>query len=275
MALTRKRLYEIIFESDTKAGQWFDKAVLGIIAISTFTVILHSYGSIRVKYGNVLNVIEWTITVLFTLEYCLRIWVAPKPIRYILSFYGFIDLLTLLPSYIGLFYAPGQSLVVIRLLRLLRVFRILKLTDYTGAGRTIVMALWKSKEKIIVFIVFVLTMSVIIGTMMYLIEGEESGFTDIPTSVYWAIVTLTTVGYGDLSPLTPLGKFFASLVMILGYSILAVPTGIVTASIISTKKAGSNTQVCSNCMFDKHDDDAHFCKRCGASLDRNPMQEKI
>lgn len=261
----RKRLYRIIFESDTRAGRIFDQALLGIILFSIVVVMLESYGPIRAKYASQLRVIEWAVTIIFTIEYILRIWVTDNSLRYIRSLYGIIDLLALLPSYLGLFIPGGQSLLVIRMLRLLRIFRILKLTQYITAGRNIVAALKASKEKIGVFMLFVLTLSVIIGTLMYLIEGEENGFTDIPTSIYWAIVTLTTVGYGDISPVSLPGKFFASLVMMLGYAIIAVPTGIVTASFIS--RSATNSQVCSNCMFDKHDDDAKYCKKCGTSLE--------
>ena len=205
------------------------------------------------------------ITAVFTLEYFTRIWVVSKSWKYIFSFYGMIDLFALLPTYLGLMIAGSHSLIVIRAIRLLRVFRILKLSRYTRAGRLIAGALWHSREKISVFIIFVLTLALIIGTFMYLIEGEKAGFTDIPTSIYWAIVTLTTVGYGDISPITGLGKFLASLVMVLGYSIIAVPTGIVTASLLRQRE-NYNTQVCRNCLLEKHDDDALFCKRCGASL---------
>lgn len=266
MPALRKRLYEIIFEADTRAGRFFDTSLLFVILLSVIVVMMESIGSIRARYLVPLQITEWTITVIFTIEYLLRIWVTGRPVRYILSFYGIVDLLTLLPSYLGLFITGGQSLIVIRMLRLLRIFRILKLGQYTHAGRLIGSALWQSKEKISVFVLFVFTITVILGTLMYLIEDEANGFTDIPTSIYWAIVTITTVGYGDISPVTALGKFFASLVMILGYSIIAVPTGIVTATLLG--KITRNTQVCSNCMYDRHDDDASYCKKCGTSLDK-------
>lgn len=261
----KAKLYKVVFESDTRAGRIFDKTLMAIIIFSIVVVVLESYHGIQIKYTNLLRHIEWAITFIFTIEYILRIWITSRPVKYILSLYGVIDLLTLLPSYLALLIPGGQSLLVIRMLRLLRIFRILRLTQYTTAGRQIVEAIKDSKEKISVFMLFALTLCVIIGTMMYLLEGEKNGFTDIPTGIYWAIVTLTTVGYGDISPVTIPGKFFASIVMILGYAIIAVPTGIVTASFLS--KGNSNTQVCSNCMLDKHDDDAKFCKKCGASLD--------
>jgi len=266
MLKLRKRLYQIIFEADTRAGKNFDIALLFTILFSIFVVMLESLEGFRIKYATPLKYIEWSITVVFTLEYIARIWVTNKPLKYILSFYGLIDFLALLPTYIGIFFIGGQSLIVIRALRLLRVFRILKLSRHIRAGRLIADALWNSREKIGVFIVFVLTLAVIVGTLMYLIEGEKNGFTDIPTSIYWAIVTLTTVGYGDLSPATGLGRFLSSFVMILGYAIIAVPTGIVTASLLG--KNNTNTQVCSNCMFDNHDNDAQYCKKCGTSLDK-------
>jgi voltage-gated potassium channel len=265
MSKIKRYLYKIIFESDSRAGKLFDEILLVVILFSVAAVMLESVSSINTNYGQILSIIEWSITTLFTIEYLLRIWITDKPLKYIISFYGLIDLLAIIPSFFGIYYSGGQSLVVIRTLRVLRIFRILKLSRYTRAGRLIGIALWNSKEKIIVFIIFVLSLSIIIGTLMYLIEGETNGFTDIPTSIYWAIVTLTTVGYGDLSPITGVGKSLASLVMILGYSIIAVPTGIVTASLLENQNV--NSQVCSNCMYDKHDDDALFCKKCGTTLD--------
>jgi voltage-gated potassium channel len=266
MLKIKKRLYEIIFEADTRAGRIFDEVLLVVILFSIFVVMLESIESIRLRHVVLLKTLEWVITAIFTIEYIARLWVTDKSLKYVFSFYGFIDFLALLPTYLGIFFVGGQSLVVIRVLRLLRVFRILKLSRHIRAGRLIAGALWNSREKISVFIVFVLTLAIIIGTLMYLIEGEKNGFTDIPTSIYWAIVTLTTVGYGDLSPATGLGRFLSSFVMILGYAIIAVPTGIVTASLLGKKNL--NTQACSHCMFDDHDDDALFCKKCGASLDR-------
>ncbi|HNQ38778.1 MAG: ion transporter [Prolixibacteraceae bacterium] len=262
----KQKLYSIIFEADTREGKLFDEILLGTIIFSILLVMLESVPTIRVRYHTLLRSLEWVITAIFTLEYLTRIWVVNRPWKYVFSFYGMVDLFALLPTYLGLLFTGGHSLIVIRAIRLLRVFRILKLSRYTRAGRLIAGALWHSREKISVFIIFVLTLALIIGTVMYLVEGEKAGFTDIPTSIYWAIVTLTTVGYGDLSPVTGLGKFLASLVMILGYSIIAVPTGIVTASLLG-KRENYNTQVCRNCLLEKHDDDARFCKRCGASLE--------
>ncbi|MBN1822393.1 MAG: ion transporter [Prolixibacteraceae bacterium] len=265
MKSLKENLYEIIFEADTRAGKLFDLTLLVVILISVALVMLESVPSIRQNHQPVLKISEWIITAIFTIEYILRIWIIKKPWRYIFSFYGIIDFLSVIPTYLSFVIVGSQSLVVIRVLRLLRVFRILKLTRYTSAGRTLARAMWASREKISVFIFFVIILVVVFGTVMYLIEGEASGFTSIPRSIYWAVVTLTTVGYGDISPVTPLGQFLASIIMILGYAIIAVPTGIVTAEIIKPTHP-VNTQVCPHCLHDKHDDDAVFCKKCGARI---------
>lgn len=265
MKSTQERFYEIIFEADTRSGKIFDVVLLCIILLSVVLVMLESVESVYSHNRTLLKTLEWIITIIFTVEYGTRIAVVKKPRRYIFSFFGIIDFLAVLPTYIGLLVAGSHSLVVIRLLRLLRVFRILKLTRYTQAGRTIAQAMWASREKISVFILFVVIIAVIMGTLQYLVEGETSGFTSIPISIYWAIVTLTTVGYGDISPATPLGQLIASFIMIMGYAIIAVPTGIVTAEMIKTKDQ-KNTQVCPQCLFDKHDDDAVFCKQCGTKI---------
>jgi voltage-gated potassium channel len=264
MSKFKKRLYDIVFEADTRAGRIFDEVLLIIILFSVTVVMLESISSIRGRFHDQLRVIEWIVTGIFTVEYALRIWLTKRPWRYIFSFYGLIDLLAILPTYLGFFIAGGENLLVIRALRLIRIFRILKLTRFTRAGRIIVAALWDSREKLGIFITFVLTMTIITGTLMYMIEGEKNGFTSIPMSIYWSIVTLTTVGYGDIYPTTDLGRFLAGMVMLLGYSIIAVPTGIVTASFLRSEQ--KNTQVCSNCMYDRHDDDALFCKKCGNNL---------
>lgn len=267
----RQKIYKIIFEADTRAGKIFDESLLIIIVLSIIVVMLESVASLRQLYGPVFKIVEWTITTVFLIEYIARIWATNKPSKYILSFYGIIDLIALLPSFLALFLPVASSFLVIRALRLLRVFRLFKLTRYTKANRVILKSITDSREKISVFILFVLTLAIIIGTLMYLIEGEQNGFTSIPKSIYWAIVTLTTVGYGDISPATGLGQFLSSIVMLLGYSIIAVPTGIITSALL--KNPSQNTQVCQNCMFDRHDDDAFFCKKCGAHLDINPNQQ--
>lgn len=268
MSKSKQKIYEIIFEADTPGGKIFDVALLVIIVVSVALVLLESVPAVRDNYQHLLRILEWGITLIFTIEYLLRIIIVKKPLQYIFSFYGIIDLLSVLPTYIGLVVAGSHSLVVIRILRLLRVFRILKLTRYTQAGRSLAKAIWNSREKISVFIFFVAMLVVIIGTIMYLVEGPEHGFTSIPSGIYWSIVTLTTVGYGDISPETPAGQFIASIVMIMGYAIIAVPTGIVTAEIINPKSE-KNTQVCPQCLHSMHDDDAVFCKKCGARI--NPL----
>jgi len=265
MKSTREKLYEIIFEADTPAGKLFDVVLLIVILVSVALVMLESVPGIRTNHRELLRMLEWIITGIFTIEYIFRVAIIRKPITYIFSFYGIIDFLAVIPTYIGLFLIGSHHLAVIRILRMLRVFRILKLTRYTQAGRTLARALWASREKISVFIFFVVVLVIVVGTVMYLIEGEEHGFTSIPRGIYWAIVTLTTVGYGDISPQTPFGQFLASIVMIMGYAIIAVPTGIVTAEIIKPTTSG-NTQVCPNCLHDKHDDDAVYCKKCGAKI---------
>jgi voltage-gated potassium channel len=265
MASLKEKLYEIIFEADTRAGKNFDIVLLIIILLSVMLVLLESVSSIRKDHHEFLVLMEWIITVIFTVEYIVRIIIVNKPWKYITSFYGIIDFLSVIPTYLGLLIAGYQSLLVIRVIRLMRISRIFKLTRYSSAGRTLTRAIWASREKISVFLFSVLMLVTIVGTLMYLIEGEESGFTSIPQSIYWGIVTLTTVGYGDISPVTPLGQFLASIVMITGYAIIAVPTGIVTAEMINLS-GKQNTEVCPNCMYDEHDDDAIFCKKCGTEL---------
>ena len=261
----RNRLHEIVFESETKAGRAFDLAVITLIVLSVFVVLLESVKSVRETSGELLFAAEWFFTVIFTIEYLLRILSVKKPLRYALSFYGLIDLLAILPTYISLFVPGTQYLLTIRILRLLRIFRILRLTEYLTEARVITTALRASRRKISVFLLAILALVTIVGTTIYVIEGEEHGFTDIPTSIYWAIVTLTTVGYGDLAPKTPLGKMLASLVMIAGYAIIAVPTGIVTVELSRAGRAVS-TEFCPECHREGHDDDAVYCKYCAAKL---------
>ena len=262
----RARLHEIIFEADTPAGKAFDVALLICIVISVVAVLLESVSSIRLHHGPLLRSIEWIITILFTVEYVLRILTVGKPLRYIFSFFGLVDLLAILPTYLSLLFTGAQSLLVIRALRLLRVFRILKLAHFVGEASQLRHALRASIKKIIVFLGVVVTLVLIIGAVMYLVEGEENGFTSIPLSIYWAVVTLTTVGYGDIAPGTVLGKFLASVVMIIGYGIIAVPTGIVTVELADVKRKGVSTQACPECGAEGHDTDAEFCKYCGSRL---------
>jgi voltage-gated potassium channel len=266
MSPVKLRLYEVIFEADTKTGKVFDVALLIVILLSILFVMLESVPSIEQKYSGLLKILEWIVTGIFTIEYILRIWIVKKARTYIFSFYGIIDLLSVLPTYLGLIFAGTQGLMVIRALRLLRVFRILKLNRYTKEGAIIVRALRESRIKISVFLFAVLTLVIIIGTVMYLVEGAGNGFTSIPRGIYWAVVTLTTVGYGDISPVTSLGQFLASVVMIIGYAIIAVPTGIVTAELTKHSNKPPSTQVCPECLAEGHDEDAIFCKSCGSKL---------
>ncbi|HSK74503.1 MAG TPA: ion transporter [Pyrinomonadaceae bacterium] len=261
----RKRLHEIIFEADTRAGRLFDFILLWLIFASVTVVMLESVRSYREDYGEAFYYLEWIFTILFTIEYILRLISVRQPLRYAFSFFGMIDLMAIVPGYLSLFVPGTHYLLTVRILRLLRIFRILKLSQYTSEAQVITTALRASRRKISVFLLAVVSIVTVVGSLIYVVEGEENGFTDIPTSIYWAIVTLTTVGYGDLSPQTPLGKFLASIVMIMGYAIIAVPTGIVTAELTRTNKPLS-TQVCHECHSQDHDADAVFCKHCGTRL---------
>lgn len=265
-SLTKTKIYEVIFESDTPSGKWFDIALLILILISIIVVMLESIESLRANYLTLFHTIEWIITILFLIDYILRIYCVTKPIKYITSFYGIIDLLSILPSFLAFFIAGGQSLMVIRGLRLLRVFRIFKLGTFLIHGNIIMESMRQSRGKIAVFMYFIMIMLMIIGATMYLVEGSENeGFSNIPASIYWAVVTMTTVGYGDVTPLTNLGKFLSALVMILGYAVIAVPTGIVSASMINPSRK-VNGQACPHCSKEGHDNDAGFCKYCGGEL---------
>lgn len=261
----RHRLHEVIYEADTPSGKLFDIILLIAILASIVFVMLESVSSINKEYGKLLDIAEWIITILFSIEYILRIIAVKKPLNYIFSFYGIIDLLSTIPKYISPFVIGTHNLAALRALRLLRVFRILKLARYIGASNRLLVALKNSKAKIFVFLFFVMILCIILGTIMYMIEGAENGFTSIPRSVYWAIVTLTTVGYGDIAPGTAFGQLIASVIMILGYSIIAIPTGIVSAE-ISKSEVHTNTQACPNCMAEGHKDDAEFCYHCGHKL---------
>jgi voltage-gated potassium channel len=262
----RGRLHEVIFEADTPAGKAFDLAVIGAILLSVAVVMLESVSSIRARYGHELYILEWVFTILFSVEYLLRVIAVRSPLRYMGSFFGVVDLLAVLPTYISLIVPGSHYLLTIRILRLLRIFRILKLTHYLTEAGVITSALRASRRKILVFLLGVLTLATIVGTLIYVVEGEKHGFTDIPTSIYWAIVTLTTVGYGDLSPQTPAGKFLASIVMIMGYGIIAVPTGIVTVELGKAAIKPVSTQACPACGVDGHEHDATFCRVCGERL---------
>ncbi len=263
----RARVHEIIFEADTPAGKAFDVALLLVILISIAVVMLESVASIRARHGLLLLQVEWVITVIFTVEYLLRLWSVGSATRYARSFFGVVDLLAILPTYVSPFLPGSQhSLAVIRALRLLRVFRVLKLAHLVGEARYLRAAMHASMRKIFVFLFAVLTLVVILGTVMYVVEGGDSGFTSIPQSIYWAIVTMTTVGYGDVVPHTVLGKILASMIMILGYGIIAVPTGIVTVQLAAGRRV--STQACPECGSDGHEAGAAFCKDCGSALSR-------
>jgi len=263
----KHKLHEIIYEADTKEGKLFDVILLVAIIASIVLVMLESVASIDTKYHDLLNLGEWIITVLFSIEYILRIVSIKKPFKYIFSFFGIIDLLSTIPKYLSFILVGSHSLVALRALRLLRIFRILKLARYIGASNRLMLALRASKAKIAVFLFFVVIVCIILGTVMYMVEGAENGFTNIPKSIYWAIVTLTTVGFGDIAPQTPLGQLIASVIMILGYSIIAIPTGIVSSEMTkSNHDESSNTQSCPNCLKEKHKDKATFCYNCGSIL---------
>lgn len=259
------KLHEIIFEADTRSGKWFDILLLFAILLSVATVMLESVDSISSVYGEELRIAEWVFTILFTLEYVARLISIGKPLKYIFSFYGIIDFISIIPTYLGVVITGSQSLAIIRSIRLLRVFRILKLAQFMGEATILIKALKASRAKIVVFLFALLSLTFILGTVMYLIETPESGFTSIPRSIYWAIVTLTTVGYGDIAPQTVLGQTLASVIMIIGYAIIAVPTGIVGAELAKTKSK-TNTQACPNCSLEGHDDNAKYCKFCGDPL---------
>jgi voltage-gated potassium channel len=262
----RRRLHEIIFEAETPAGRGFDVALLVAIVLSVLAVVLESVRAIREAYGSWLLAVEWSLTVLFTIEYALRLASVERPLRYARSFFGIVDLLAVLPTYLSLLLPGAQALLVVRALRLLRVFRILKLAHFLGEAQVLRSALRASLRKISVFLFTVLVMVLIVGSLMYLIEGEKSGFSSIPLSIYWAIVTLTTVGYGDIAPQTVLGQILASVVMIVGYGIIAVPTGIVTVELSRAWPPKVSTQSCPRCSAEGHDPDASYCKFCGSAL---------
>ncbi len=261
----RHRLHEIIFEADTPAGRNFDVALILAIVLSVLAVVLESVPSIRKFWGYELYLLEWIFTIVFTIEYVLRLICIGRPLRYATSFFGIIDLLAVLPSYLDLLLPGTHFLFVIRILRLLRIFRVLKLVKFVNESEALWHAMKQSRRKILVFLFAVTAITVIMGSVMYVIEGEEHGFSSIPLGIYWAIVTMTTVGYGDLSPQTPLGKFVSSLLMICGYAIIAVPTGIVTSQLVHGHEKIS-TQACPQCASEGHRYDAKFCRDCGSAL---------
>ena len=262
----RLSLHEIIFEADTPAGKFFDIVLILTIIMSVITVMFDSVAEIRAQYGQTLYIIEWFFTLLFTVEYALRILSLGNPMRYVRSFYGLVDLVAILPTYLSLLIPGSQYLMVIRVLRLLRIFRILKLAQYLNEAEYLLKAMRASLRKISIFLFVIMTLVLIFGSLLYLIEGDESGFTSIGVSCYWAITTLTTVGYGDISPQSPLGRAVASVIMILGYGVIAVPTGIVTAELVAPITGKVSTQSCPDCGAEKHSYDALYCKYCGTEL---------
>lgn len=275
----KRKLHEIIYEADTKEGKLFDIVLLILILASIALVMLESVSSIDAKFHDIFYIGEWVITIFFTLEYFARTITVKKPTNYIFSFYGIIDFLSTIPLYLSFFIVGSNALLTVRALRLLRVFRILKVTRYVGESNKLAKAIKDSRAKISIFLFAVLILCIIAGTLMYLVEGEDSGFRNIPVSVYWSIVTLTTVGFGDIAPVTPLGQLIAAIIMIMGYGIIAVPTGIVSAEYakdlndIDSASSNSkedyvhmNTQVCENCNEATHRDGAQFCHNCGHNL---------
>ena len=261
------KLHTIVFESNTRAGKAFDVIILVSILLSIIVVMADSVESLHLRYGQLFYALEWALTILFTIEFVLRLLSVKSPGAYIFSFFGVIDILAIVPTYLSLLIVGAQSLLVLRSLRLLRVFRIFKLSHFLAEMTFLRVAIRASFNKISIFMLFVITMVIILGSVMYLIEGGENGFYSIPDCVYWSIVTITTVGYGDISPVTPAGKLVASIIMLLGYAIIAVPTGIITTEMaIAARKKGYKHEACPNCGREGHDDNADFCKYCGTQL---------
>lgn len=274
----KSRYHEVIFEADTAKGRLFDIVLIILILASVAVVMLETVERFDNRFHTLFKVLEWIFTIIFTFEYLLRLHITKRPLKYALSFFGIIDLLAILPTYIGLFLIGSsiESLLVIRALRLLRVFRVLKMVSFLKHGRIIMQALRQSAPKILVFLFFIIIIVMVFGSVMYVVEGAtNSKFSSIPESIYWAIVTLTTVGYGDISPTTPLGKFLASTIMIIGYAIIAVPTGIMTAELLDAELDGEeiSTQVCQFCSTEGHHENAKFCRACGELLNPKPDQE--
>ena len=263
----RHRTYAVIFGHDTRPGRIFDVILIAVILASVLVIMLESVSSVSAEYGDLLRIAEWIFTLLFTVEYATRLWCVGLPLAYARSPLGLIDLLAVIPTYLSLFVPGGQVITVVRILRVLRVFRILKLAHYVGEAGVLVRALRASRYKITVFVLTIVTLTIIVGSLMYLIEGPSNGFTSIPRGVYWGIVTLTTVGFGDITPRTPWGQALASAVMIMGYGIIAVPTGIVTAELVYSARTLGGPD-CPGCRRPGHDLDARHCKWCGTSLGR-------
>ena len=262
----RKRAFVVIFEHDTPAGKTFDLLLILAILASVAVIMLDSVDGIATRHGGLLYAAEWVFTILFTVEYVLRLLTVKRRLRYATSLYGLIDLFAILPTYLGLLFPSGRYLLSIRILRVLRVFRVLKLARFVGEANVLARALKASRHKIAVFLFTVLTIVVVVASLLYLIEGPEAGFTSIPRAMYWAIVTLTTVGYGDITPISPFGQFLAAIVMIMGYGIIAVPTGIVSVELANASRDDALARACPGCGLTDHRIDAAFCRRCAAKL---------
>ena len=265
----RHRLYEVVFEADTTAGKVFDIAILVLIALSVIAVILESVGAIEVRFGPHLRAAEWGFTIIFTIEYLIRLVTVTRPWRYATSFYGIIDLLAVIPTYLSLIFADAHSLIVIRALRLLRVFRVLKIIRYLDEITALLIAIRATRVKITVFLLTVFTLALIMGTVMYVVEGDQGGFSSIPRGLYWAVVTITTVGYGDITPQTLWGQAVAAFAMVLGYSLIIIPTGIFAGELLKAHHQ-PDTRTCPGCNLGGHQKDAVFCKHCGTSLTNSP-----
>ena len=267
MSNLRQKIKKIIFGTNTRSEKLFDEILIFVIVLSVLTIMLDSVSGLNQNYGTALYIAEWVFTIIFTLEYFLRMYCVRRPLRYIFSLYGIIDLLSIIPTYLSVLFPGVQVLSIIRVLRVLRIFRILKLVQYMGEANHLLKALARSKKKIFIFLFAVINIVIILGSIMYLIEGEKSGYTSIPISIYWAIVTLTTVGYGDITPITPLGQALSMIVMLIGYSIIAVPTGIITSELSSYERSHMSTISCPFCEVKNLAPDSVFCNKCGSKID--------
>ncbi|MEM7080133.1 MAG: ion transporter [Pseudomonadota bacterium] len=275
MAFTKDQVRTVIFEADTPAGKAFDVALIVAIMVSVAAVMLDSVEAIHARYGTALLILEWAFTIAFTIEYGLRLWCIQNTWSYARSFYGIIDLAGIIPTYLSLWFAGSQYLLVIRVLRVLRVFRVLRMVRYVGEAELLAQAMVASRRKIIVFVATVLTLVVIFGSLMYLVEGGVNPqFRSIPDSIYWAVSTMTTVGYGDIAPSTPLGRMLATVIMVMGYGIIAVPTGIVTLELNEAHRRRANTRTCPDCAAEGHSSEATYCWRCGHHLYREPLRDQ-
>jgi voltage-gated potassium channel len=265
-SLLKEKTYRVIFDTDTLAGQRFDIVLIYFILVSVLAVVLASIESIKIQYGDWLFRLEWAFTLLFSMEYVVRIYSSPKPFRYIFSFYGLVDLLSIIPTYLALLFPAANYWLVIRLLRVLRIFRVFKLVRYLTEANLLLRSMYAARRKVLVFFTVVLVICVIFGSLMFLVEGPDNGFTSIPRSIYWTIVTITTVGYGDITPQTVFGQIIATMAMLTGYSIIAIPTGIFTAEIAREMITDTNNRQCNTCNQSVHHTEAEYCFQCGVLL---------